>query len=482
MAANQIIDQEYLNTVKKECEELIKLCTILNNSPAFQKKVNSFYSDNQSRAQVKAEHVVLQDIINLHYRCQKAEPQNDNLKARFTLAFYYECLKGSDISSAASVEKINAWILTPAFEKNIKEVLLSVSNNFSTLFVSTLLKEINSDHTTQMNHHIFAYANFIIKSNNTVSAQEESLLNELVNTSGFSTTYNTIKENDTLELALADLNELIGLKEAKEAVANSINFLKIQKAREKEKLPKVGNSLHSVFTGPPGTGKTSVARILSRVYKHLGILEKGHLVETDRAGLVAGFVGQTSLKVDEVVKSALGGVLFIDEAYSLASNNASGSDYGKEALEILLKRMEDYREKFIVIVAGYPDEMKLFIESNPGLKSRFNQYISFEHYPPKDLVTIFKSLCTKYAFKLSKDAEEKISDIFEMADEKKTDSYGNAREARNLFEQTLRLQANRIVKAKEINAGLLSEIIEDDIPPVKETVKRLTAYGYKESN
>lgn len=479
MPANQIINQEYLNTIRQECEAFIKLCSILNHSPAFQKKVSSLYSDHQQTS-VKSEHIVLQDIINLYHRCEQADPKNNNTKSKFTLAFYYECLKRGTMSDPSSLEEINSWVQTPSFGKKINEVRFSVSNNYKQLFISSILKEINSDHTKQMNHHLLKFGNLIVTSDDAANKQEGLLLNDIVNESNDGTFYNNEKENDSLELALTELNQLIGLKEIKETVKNTINFLQIQKAREKEKLPKVAHSLHSVFIGPPGTGKTSVARILSRIYKHLGVLEKGHLIETDRAGLVAGYVGQTSLKTEEVIKNALGGVLFIDEAYSLASKSPGSNDYGSEVLEILLKRMEDYRDQFIVIVAGYPDEMKTFIESNPGLKSRFNQYISFNHYSPVELLAIFKSFCSKYAFKLSKEAEEKMLDIFEMADKKKTDSYGNAREARNLFEHTIRLQANRLINVKEMNVDTLSEITEEDIPEVKETVEKMTAYGFKD--
>jgi hypothetical protein len=480
MSSNQIINQEYISSLRIECDELIKLCSILNHSPLFQKKINSTHTDNQSVVLVKAEHIVLQDFINLYHRCEKADPKNNNAKAKFTLAYYYECLKRGVVSDSGSIEEINSKIQTPSFENKIKEVSLSVSNNFNNIFISSILKEIHSDHAKEMNHCIFKYVNFIVRSDNKVNSQEEIFLNEILSFLNIDSFNKNEIKNDSLELALAELNQLIGLKEVKETVKNTINFLQIQKVREKEKLPKVINSLHSVFIGPPGTGKTSVARILARIYKHLGLLEKGHLVETDRAGLVAGYVGQTSLKTEEVIKNALGGVLFIDEAYSLASNNTAGNDYGKEVLEILLKRMEDYREKFIVIVAGYPDEMKTFIESNPGLKSRFNQYFSFKHYSPAELLEIFKFFCSKYAFKPDKDSEEKILDIFEMADKKKTDSYGNAREVRNLFEHSIRLQANRLINVKEINVNTLSEILEEDIPDVKETVEKITAYGFKE--
>jgi stage V sporulation protein K len=474
MTNNLLINKEYITAIQQECKELLDLCTILNNSHTFLDKANPALQRTKQTDNVRAEHIILQDFINLYHRLVKADPGNNTPKSKFTLVYYYECLKRGKIIEAESVEKINALIQSQPFEANFRELALSVSSNFKTSFIASILSDINSDHSKQMNLHIYKYARFIANADDKANEEEELILTEILSKTKDNPYYSNDIENDTLELALADLNKLIGLPEAKETVKNIINFLTIQKAREKEKLPIIANSLHSVFIGPPGTGKTSVARILSRIYKHLGLLKKGHLIETDRAGLVAGYVGQTALKVEEVIKSALGGVLFIDEAYSLASNSMGATDYGKEALEILLKRMEDYREQFIVIVAGYPDEMKMFIDSNPGLKSRFNQYISFNHYTPRELTDIFKLFCSKYVLTLSADAEEKIADIFALADEKKNDSYGNAREARNLFEHTIRLQAGRLVNAKEINGHTLSQILEEDIPPVKETVRKIT--------
>ncbi|AXT54123.1 AAA family ATPase [Aquimarina sp. BL5] len=265
-----------------------------------------------------------------------------------------------------------------------------------------------------------------------------------------------------------ELNELIGLDNIKTSVKELSNFLKVQKLREEKGLKNVNNSLHSVFMGPPGTGKTTVARLVSKIYKHLGYLEKGHLVETDRTGMVAGYVGQTALKVEEVIKTSLDGVLFIDEAYSLAKDNKK--DFGNEAVEVLLKKMEDHRDQLVVIVAGYPDEMEEFIESNPGLQSRFNRYFTFDHYKPKELIGIFELFCLKNDFVLADEAKEKLEFIFDKLYEKRHKSFGNARVARNLFEKIIEYQANRIVSITPLTEELLKTIVEDDIPPVNQTV------------
>ena len=227
-------------------------------------------------------------------------------------------------------------------------------------------------------------------------------------------------------------------------------------------LAVVPMSRHLVFYGNPGTGKTTMARLLRRIYQSLGLLSRGQLVETDRSGLVAGYVGQTALKVREVVGEAIGGVLFIDEAYALGSQQ--GQDFGPEAIDTLLKLMEEYRDDLIVIVAGTTDKMKTFLSSNPGLRSRFNKYFNFSDYDSLQLVEIFEMFCAEAGFDVAASAREQMLGLFQSLYERRDETFGNARLARNIFEQVLQRHANRIVMLAEIDESTLSMIEAEDIP------------------
>ena len=260
-----------------------------------------------------------------------------------------------------------------------------------------------------------------------------------------------------------ELDELIGLGSVKQEVRSLANFVKLQKQREAQGLKTAKVSYHLVFYGSPGTGKTTVARIVGRIYKDLGVLKKGHTVETDRAGLCGEYVGKTGPKTDTVISKALDGVLFIDEAYSLVPEGGAGNDYGQEAISTILKRMEDYRDRLVVIVAGYKDEMQRFIDSNPGLQSRFNRYIDFPDYSGTELVDIFKMYMKKNQYTLAPDAEEYLKEQFEYVVAHKDRNFGNARYARNIFEKSIQRQANRLSKEKNPTAKQLSELTASDI-------------------
>jgi hypothetical protein len=247
----------------------------------------------------------------------------------------------------------------------------------------------------------------------------------------------------TLDAALAQLESLVGLDGVKNEIKRLSGFLEIQKQRCQASLQIAQVSLHLVFAGAPGTGKTTVARIVAEIYHALGLLKKGHLVETDRSGLVGQYVGHTSKKTNDVIDSALGGILFIDEAYGLTKNGGEG-DFGGEAIDTLVKRMEDERHQLVVIVAGYPNEMQDFLDSNPGLRSRFNTHLFFDNYTAAELSHIFSIFCKSNDYALNQAAKVKLEKLFQHHAAHAGPSFGNGRFARNLFEQVIRNQAFRL--------------------------------------
>lgn len=268
--------------------------------------------------------------------------------------------------------------------------------------------------------------------------------------------------DDKLSDLLCELNELIGLEVVKEEINSLINLIKVKKLREEYNMPVMNLSYHMVYTGNPGTGKTTVARLIAKIYKELGLLSKGNLVETDRGGLVAGFVGQTALKVKDVVEEAIGGVLFIDEAYSLSRDNGT-NDFGGEAIDALVKLMEDNRDNLVVIVAGYKKEMKQFLASNSGLISRFNRFIEFEDYTNEELLLILKFQCEKAGLTIEEEALGKMMGELESLSQDQKNSFGNARGIRNVFEKILVHQANRLMSYLKPTKEQLSCITLKDV-------------------
>jgi hypothetical protein len=262
--------------------------------------------------------------------------------------------------------------------------------------------------------------------------------------------------------ALDKLAELIGLPGVKAEISSITNLLKVQSLRRSKGMAVTPVSLHMVFVGKPGTGKTTVARLLAEIYRDFGLLNRGHLVEVDRAGLVAGYVGQTAIKTREAIESALDGLLFVDEAYTLAAG--SETDFGRESINILLKAMEDKRERLAVVVAGYPDRMATFLDSNPGLASRFNRKIDFEDYSPAELLTIFESLASDGGFVLSQDARTRAVELFTSSYENRDQTFANGRFVRNVFEKAQEQHANRVGELPDPTEAELSTILRVDLP------------------
>ncbi len=363
--------------------------------------------------------------------------------------------------------------LPPHLLKRLDRTPVSVS------YLETHDARHGTRHADRARALFFQFANLVIKADGHVTPREEAALAELKETlypagmpsptgSGSKDAAPEVEPEEELkpprplEELLAELDALVGLERVKADVRQLINFLKVQKMREEQGLKSLPVSRHLVFYGNPGTGKTTVARLLAEVYRTLGILRRGHLFETDRAGVVAGFVGQTAIKVREVVTKALGGLLFIDEAYTLSAGGEN--DFGREAIETLLKMMEDHRDELVVVVAGYTAKMQEFLDSNPGLRSRFNRHVHFDDYDPAQLVKIFQTFCHKADFKLTPAAEAELTAVFNVLTASRDETFGNARTARNLFETAISKQANRIVSLPEVNKEILSAIEAADIP------------------
>lgn len=451
------VDKKLLIVLNSQVKIFINFLEIQNQNHSLILDLNSRLEIKPEKGLLKTQYFVLSDLINIF----QAFGKDRNVNSSFILAYYYDALRNNHFPDEESYVQINHLINDTTFEettsKIIKENKLTKKNSLDSVYFFDII--YNS------NNQIFTLYNIFFEFCYSFQFSSVEKLREKINL--------IIESTETLQDVLAELNNLIGLKNIKSDINELVNFIKVSDIRKRQKLKTIELTLHSVFLGPPGTGKTTVARLISKIFKHLGYLSKGHLNETDREDLIAGYVGQTAMKVNELVKNSLGGILFIDEAYSL-TQNLNSSDFGSEAINTLLKRMEDERSDFVVIVAGYNDLMLEFINSNPGLKSRFNRYFYFEHFSTVELVEIFESFCKKNEFILNSESKEKVQYLLEILFDNKTENFGNARVVRNLFEDCVKNQANRIVNKKNPSIKYLKTLTELDIPDPVLYSKNLT--------
>jgi stage V sporulation protein K len=479
MPAPTFIDATYLQVLEEQCLAIQKICTELNVNNDFVQKINTGFVQENAPNYFRTQHFVLADFFRIYEKIAKPETE----KSRFTIGYFYDFLKNEKASDAKEIDAINLMLAQPAFA----ESMANIKNKHFELLKSTdsrtvvidLLKDVKNSSLESVQGFYKKFTETIALGYANPSEEQKQVAKEIVAkiakpTEFLHTNTQAIAPDDTLEKVMGELNELIGMDEVKLNIANLINYLKVQKLRDEKGLKNIESSLHSVFLGPPGTGKTTIARLLGRIYKHLGYLQKGHMVETDRAGLVAGYVGQTAIKVSEVVTQSLGGVLFIDEAYSLTPEDG-GKDFGSEAVDTMLKRMEDHRNELVVVVAGYTEPMKLFVESNPGLRSRFNRFVQFDHFTPDQMMLIFQKFAHKSNFIVTDHAQKILKTTFERLYEKRDESFGNARVVRNIFEICVMNQANRVVNYKEIllDNNTMQNIGEVDVPDPELTVKQV---------
>jgi AAA+ superfamily predicted ATPase len=474
---NKNVTEKEFNIIKEFADKFIKFITRLQSDTTF----CDFVTNNESIKRLgfgNGEDTIRNLLIVDVAKCfnQFASISDTHTKEFFALLYLHSKILRPSFEIQYSIipqlyENVVPTLL-PFFETIKGETQQKDIESHSFFKISTLLGGYDKDLKTEYLTNLYQFSSIVVKADGVVTKNEEDILKRILllkETSTERKQQSTQEKKSSPKLTkqnideiLEELNGLTGLEGVKKEINTLINFIKVQKAREESGLKSSSISYHIVFTGNPGTGKTTVARIVAKIYKSLGVLNEGQLIETDRSGLIAEYVGQTAIKVNKTVDSALNGVLFIDEAYSIAGE--SDNDFGKEAVATLIKRMEDDRDKLIVIIAGYTNEMNEFIETNPGFKSRFNRYIEFKDYTPTELLSIYESLCTKLDYKLTDNAKTKLTSLLDKSYNGRDHSFGNGRFVRNIFEKSLEIQANRIASVAVLDKETLTTITENDIP------------------
>jgi AAA+ superfamily predicted ATPase len=461
----QGIKKEFYQTVTAFADKHITFVNELNSNSNFVKHVANDQKNEVTDKYINS--LALLDMLKCFNSLAKIKETTSN--ESFAMMYVQSKFNDFTITNYEEITKLNDTHVTKIYTDFIAAHKNILSSKEKTTFeLGELLKSFDRPLYLQYLSQLYQFASLIIKADGKVTRAEEDILKNILVTNQEGKTVqkiviaDPILEEKSLEQLIYDLYDLTGLQTVKQEINTLINLIKIKKAREGFDLKNTEISLHIVFSGNPGTGKTTVARHLGKIYKSIGVLNKGHLVETDRSGMIAEYVGQTAIKVNKLVDSALDGVLFIDEAYALMTDDKD--TYGKEALATLLKRMEDDRGRLIVVLAGYSDEMTTLIESNPGLKSRFNKYIHFEDYTVIELYSIFIGMSRKLNFNLQPGLADAIKQIFEMEIAKGEKSFGNGRFVRNLFEKMIEKQANRLTYDVELNREKLTTLMIADLP------------------
>lgn len=441
-----IVSREYFNKVSGVCGELEKFVQDVQ--------------DDEGALSVgyNGEVLFLFDLV----RCYRKMGIPYNLESPENLALYMILLKGSVEYSQLQQSIAMYGEETISIVRDIEEELSTRSDSDGWLFFSFFGED---DIYFKLNYLnlLYSFCKTVAMADGKIGGKEFLFLASLMDESSALDAQAEKKKNkgEGGPLGMSELDDLIGLAGVKNDIRTLTNFAKIQKMRKDKGLKTTPLSLHCVFSGNPGTGKTTVARILGNIYRDLGLSISGKVVETDRSGLVGEYVGQTAIKTNAVIDSALDGILFIDEAYTLVSSEKN--DFGKEAITTLLKRMEDDRDRLIVILAGYTDQMEEFLQANPGLNSRFGRRIIFEDYSADELIQIFQRNLQKFEYTISDDALEILRrKTLDVVANKPAD-FGNARYMRNVFEQVLQSQANRVAMLPDITTYELCRIVSEDI-------------------